>query len=102
MLEGKKDETILMWTNFVDYKYLETYGMELKSGRFFNKEFLADDQACILNESAIKKFNIDPGKLRIMGYRDSGKVAYYPIIGVVKDFVFESQRNQIAPFIFRS
>jgi hypothetical protein len=36
-----------------------------------------------------------------MGYRDSGKVEYYPIIGVVKDFVFESQRNQIAPFIFR-
>jgi putative ABC transport system permease protein len=101
MLEGKKDETILMWTNMVDYKFLETYGMKLKSGRFFNKEFLADDQACILNESAIKKFNIDPSKIRIMGYRDSGKVAYYPIIGVVSDFVFESQRNQIAPHIFR-
>jgi putative ABC transport system permease protein len=101
MLEGNKEETILMWTNYVDYKFLETYGMKLKSGRFFNKEFLADDQACILNESAIKKFNIDPGKLRIMGYRDSGKVVYYPIIGVVSDFVFESQRNQIAPYIFR-
>jgi putative ABC transport system permease protein len=101
MVEGKKDETILMWTNYVDYKFLETYGMKLKSGRFFNKEFLADDQACILNEAAIKKFNIDPGKLRIMGYRDSGKVDYYPIIGVVSDFVFESRRNQIAPYIFR-
>ena len=101
MVEGKKDETILMSTNFVDYKFLETYGMKLKSGRFFNKEFLADADACILNESAIKKFNIDPGKSRIMGYRDSGKVAYYPIIGVVNDFVFESQRNQVAPFILR-
>jgi putative ABC transport system permease protein len=101
MLEGKKDETILMWTDFVDYKFLETYGMQLKSGRFFNKEYPADAQACLVNESALKKFNIDPGKLRIMGYRDSGKVVYYPIIGVVKDFIFESQRNQIAPFIFR-
>ena len=101
MLEGKKDETILMWTDYVDYKFLETYGMQLKSGRFFNKEFPADAQACLLNESAIKKFNIDPEKLRIMGYRDSGKVDYHPIIGVVKDFVFESQRNQIAPYIFR-
>ncbi len=101
MLEGKKDETILMWTDYVDYKFLETYGMQLKSGRFFNKEFPADGQACLLNEAAIKKFNIDPAKLRIMGYRDSGKVVYYPIIGVVRDFVFESQRNQIAPFIFR-
>ena len=101
MVEGKKDETILMWTDFVDYKFLETYNLQLRSGRFFNKEFPADAQACLLNESALKKFNIDPGKLRIMGYRDSGKVDYYPIIGVVKDFIFESQRNQIAPFIFR-
>ncbi len=101
MVEGKKDETILMWTNYVDYDYFKTYGIGLKSGRIFNKEFLADNNACLLNESAIKKFNIDPAKLRIMGYRDSGKVDYFPIIGVVKDFVFESQRNQIAPFIFR-
>ena len=101
MLEGKKDETIMMYTDFVDYRFLETYSIKLKSGRFFNNEFPADAQACLLNETALKKFNIDPEKLRIMGYRDSGKVDYYPIIGVVKDFVFESQRNQIAPFIFR-
>ena len=101
MLEGKKDETIMMWTDLVDYNFLETYGIQLKSGRFFNKEFPADAQACLLNESALKKYNIDPEKLRILGYRDSGKVDYHPIIGVVKDFVFESQRNQIAPFIFR-
>ena len=101
MLEGNKDETIMMWTNNVDYKFLETYGMQLKSGRFFKQEFPSDAQACLLNEAAIKKWNIDPEKLRIMGYRDSGKVVYYPIIGVVKDFVFESQRKQIAPLIFR-
>ncbi len=100
-VEGKKDETVLMWTNYVDYNYLMTYGMKLQSGRFFNKEFPSDDQACLINESAVKKFNIDPVKMRIMGYRDSGKMVYYPIIGVVRDFVFESQRNQIAPYIFR-
>jgi putative ABC transport system permease protein len=101
MLEGKKDETILMWTDWVDYDFIETYGMKLASGRFFSKDFTSDDRACLVNESAIKKYNIDPHKLRIMGYRDSGKVTYYPIIGVVKDFVFETQRNQVAPFIFR-
>ncbi|HUX95811.1 MAG TPA: ABC transporter permease [Bacteroidales bacterium] len=100
-LEGKRDETILMWTYFVDYNFLQTYGMKLQSGRFFNKEFPSDAQACLVNESAIKKFNIDPGKMRILGYRDSGKTDYYPIIGVVNDFIFESQKNQIAPFMFR-
>jgi putative ABC transport system permease protein len=100
-LEGNKDETILMWTNFVDFNFIQTYGMELLSGRYFNKEFLSDAQACLLNEAAIKKFNIDPEKKRIVGYLDSGKVVYHPIIGIVKDFIFETQKNQIAPFIFR-
>ena len=100
-LEGNKDETILMWTSYVDYNFLEIYGMQLKSGRFFSKEFLTDDHACIVNEAALKKFNIDPVKTRVMVYRDSGKMDYYPIIGVVKDFVFDTQRNQVAPFIFR-
>jgi len=100
-LEGKKEETVLMWTNFVDYNFLQTYGMELQSGRFFNKEFPSDKEACLLNEAAIKKYSINPEKMRVMGYRESGDMDYYPIIGVVKDFTFESQKNQIAPFIFR-
>jgi putative ABC transport system permease protein len=100
-LEGKKDETILMWTNYVDYDFLQTYGMELSSGRFFNKEFLSDPEACLVNESSIKKFNIDPEKIRIMGYKDTGEMEFIPIIGVVKDFVFESRKNQIAPLIIR-
>jgi len=94
MLEGNKDETILLWTNWIDYDYIESYGMTLADGRTFNEQYATDKQACILNEAALKKFNIDPSKKRIMEYRDSGKVAYLPIVGVVKDFVFESLRNQ--------
>ena len=100
-LEGKKDETILMWTNYVDYNFLQTYAMELQSGRFFNKDYHSDVQACLINESAMKKYNIDPEKMRILLYRDSGKMDYCPIIGVVKDFIFESRKNQISPYIFR-
>ena len=29
MMEGRKDETFLWQTNWVDYNYLETYGMTL-------------------------------------------------------------------------
>jgi putative ABC transport system permease protein len=100
-LEGRKDETILMWTNYVDYNFIETYGMDLKSGRFFNREFQSDEQACLVNESAIKKYSIDTDNMRILGYGDSGPEYFYPIIGVVKDFIFESQKNQIGPVIFR-
>jgi putative ABC transport system permease protein len=75
--------------------------MTLLSGRSFNGEYSTDLTSCLINEAAIKKYNLDPGKTRIIEYIDSARVEYHPIIGVVKDFTFESLRNQISPFMFR-
>ena len=101
-IEGRKDENFLMQTNWVDYDYLATYGMSLESGRFFNESFTTDNQACLVNESAIKNFSItDFAKTRFMVPGDSGKMEYVPIIGVVKNFNFESLRNPIQPYIMR-
>jgi putative ABC transport system permease protein len=102
MLEGRKGETFLMQTNWVDYDYLETYGMTLVSGRTFNESFATDKQACLINESAAKDFGItDLEKARFMQPADSGKVDYMPVIGVVKNFNFESLRNPIGPYVMR-
>jgi putative ABC transport system permease protein len=102
MIEGKKDETFLMGTNWIDYDYLETYGMTLVSGRSFDRSFTTDTEACLINETAVKNFNItDLDKTRFMEPQDSGTVNYLPIIGVVKNFNFESLRNPINPYIFK-
>jgi putative ABC transport system permease protein len=101
-MEGRKDENFLMQTNWVDYDYLETYKMTLASGRFFNESFTTDKKACLVNESAVKNFSIsDLAKTRFMQPRDSGKFDYLPVIGVVKNFNFESLRNPIQPYLFR-
>ena len=101
-MEGRKDETFLMMTSWVDYNFLETYGMTLASGRSFNESFSTDKQACLINESAQKDFAItDIEKTRFMEPGDSGKMNYLPVIGVVKNFNFESLRNPIGPYIFK-
>jgi len=101
-MEGRKDESFLMQTAWVDYDYLTTYGMTLAAGRSFNESYTTDKDACIVNESAIKNFSItDFSKTRFMQPRDSGKVDYLPIIGVVKNFNFESLRNPIQPYMMR-
>ena len=101
-MEGRKDENFLMQTNWVDYDYLETYKMTLASGRFFNESFTTDKQACLVNESAVKNFSItDFAKTRFIQPADSGKLNYLPVIGVVKNFNFESLRNPIQPYLFR-
>ena len=102
LMEGRKDETFLMTTSWVDYNFLDTYGMTLASGRSFNESFTSDKDACIINESAVKDFKInDIEKTRFMEPRDSGKVNYLPIIGVVKNFNYESLRNPIGPYILK-
>jgi putative ABC transport system permease protein len=102
MMEGRKDETFLMATSWVDYNFLETYGMTLASGRFFNESFTSDKDACLINEAAQKEFRVtDIEKTRFMEPRDSGKVNYLPVIGVVKNFNFESLRNPISPYILK-
>jgi putative ABC transport system permease protein len=102
MMEGRKDETFLMTTSWVDYDFLATYGMTLASGRSFNESYSSDKDACIINESAFKDFKVgDIEKARFMEPRDSGKVHYLQIIGVVKNFNYESLRNPIGPYILK-
>ena len=102
LIEGRKDESFLMVTNWVDYNYLDTYGMTLADGRFFNESYTTDKQACLVNEAAIKNFGItDIQNTRFIESGDSGKVSYLPILGVVKNFNFESLRNPIGPYIFK-
>lgn len=81
----------------VDYNYLETIGMEMKDGRNFSREFGSDSTAIILNETAAK----------LTGFENPiGKKLYnspdvYTIIGVVKNFNYESLRKNVGALSFR-
>ena len=100
-MEGRKDESFLMTTNWVDYDYMDTYGFSLTSGRSFNESYATDKQACMVNESVIKNYNItEPEKARFILPGDPKNLQYLNIIGVVKNFNFESLKNPIQPYIF--
>jgi len=96
-MEGRMDKFLIMQTSYVDYNYLDTYGMTLVSGRFFNESYPSDKEACLVNESAVINFSItDPEMTRII---EGDK--YLSILGVVRNFNFESLRNPIQPYIFK-
>jgi putative ABC transport system permease protein len=101
MIKGRPDETFLMQTNWVDYDYLETYGHKLESGRFFDKSITTDKGACIINQEAVKDFMLtNPFETRIIrGGDDSEERTLVPVIGITKDFHFESLRSEISPHI---
>ena len=98
--EGK-DESFDLETNYVDYDYLETYGITLLSGRTFNNSFTTDVETCLLNENAVKKLgitNIETARITKPG--ELTGTNYLQVIGVVKNFNFKSLHNQIEPYLF--
>jgi len=84
------------WT--VDHDYLSTMDMEIIAGRDFSREFPTDSTAIVLNESAVATLGVELEE--VLGMRISGDLGeenptYFTVIGVVKNFHFESLRNNI-------
>jgi len=82
------------YLNVVDFNYLKTMGLKLISGRDFSKNYPSDyDQAVIVNEAFIKHFGLEndaSGKM-------PGRFVNNKIIGVVKDFNYESLHSKVKP-----
>ncbi len=102
-IEGQSSEkSYLMQTNWSDYNYLETYQLTMADGRFFSKNFASDSGACVINESAVRQFGLeDPFNVRFMKPGDEPQQwTYLQVIGVVKDFHYQSLHDRIYPHIF--
>ncbi len=82
----------------VDPDFIPTYQMELADGRNFTKDFSRDSASFILNERSVEIIGWN-------GPQDAvGKPMVYAgvrgtVIGVVKDFHFESLQSEISPII---
>ncbi|MGD8781755.1 MAG: ABC transporter permease [Ignavibacteria bacterium] len=82
----------------VDYDYIKTIGIEMLEGREFSYEFGSDSSAIILNEAAMKQMGYEnPIGQKIYTFVKDDRVISYNIIGIVKDFHFESMHQEIAP-----
>ena len=100
VMDSKNGFGMQNWT--VDYDYLQTMGIQLIKGRNFSKDYGTDSSAIIINEKTAG----------ILGYDDPvGKNIYhlsnpgeppimYTIIGVAKNFNYESLKQTIGPLAF--
>jgi putative ABC transport system permease protein len=79
----------------VDADYFDTYGMQLAAGRFFSTNIPTDTtQAVLVNEAAVRTFGWKKAADAIGKPFGSGKDIRY-VIGVVKDFNFESLHKPV-------
>ncbi len=103
MIEGRPlQQNFVLATNWVDFDFADTYELETVTGRYLSKEIASDSVNAVVNEAAVKAFNMeDPLSIRLIQPGETqGDWSYHPIIGVVRDFHFTSLHEKIQPYIF--
>lgn len=96
--EGKDPDTRILFENIgMDYGLIETMGVELIEGRTLSPEFGNDSTKIIFNETAIEVMGLEnPVGKTITLWEDEME-----IVGVAKDFHFQSFRTEVNPAFFR-
>ncbi|WP_254560745.1 ABC transporter permease [Dyadobacter diqingensis] len=90
--DGKFAVNMQEW--MVDTDYLKTLNLELLEGRNFTTGSSADMDGVIINESAAKRFGYENPVGKTIHKTGDEKAT---IIGVIKDFHYESLRTKIEP-----
>ncbi len=83
----------------VDYDFIDTYGMDIKSGRSFSKEYGTDEKmAFIINETAVKEFRFGTPEQALGKTMDrEGKKG--KVVGVIKDYNISSLTTPLSSII---
>lgn len=96
----QEDQHVSVRTIWADFDYIETLGIEVKSGRSFSRDRPSDANAILINETAVSAFGWDDpiGKT----FRYPGPRGFSPpfeINGVIADFHNQSLHQPIEPLM---
>ncbi len=94
-LEGSEEGE---WTTLnmfiVDHDFLNTFSMQMDSGRFFSRDFPTDSSGIVINQAAANLFESSG----VMGKKVTfGREYEFQVIGIMEDFHYESFHQTIRP-----
>jgi putative ABC transport system permease protein len=88
-----------------DWDQADVLKFKMSSGRFFSRDYKTDTSTAVVNEAFVKEFGwnnaIGQEVLDFSGNNDPSKPEVVKVIGVVKDFNFESLKDKVRPMIVR-
>ncbi|MEV4882878.1 ABC transporter permease [Chitinophaga ginsengisegetis] len=92
-----KDRHVSTQCLAVDYDYARTLDLKILSGRDFSREYGTDSSAVVINELMAKQLGVtDPVGIT---FRMSDDEPPVHVIGMVKDYHFESLHKKIDPLV---
>lgn len=102
------DKTVTGRGSMIDEDYAKLLGLELKEGRFFDPSFTTDTFAVVLNEKAARDLGLEkPVGAKLTTPEDflnrpDGSKIEYTVVGVLKDFHYQSLHQKINPLIYNN
>jgi len=97
------EESAMLFVYNTDEDFMKTYRFSLATpdSRFFSTDFPADSSACLINETAVRKYALeDPLNTIFLEPGENGFETELRVIGVVSDHHFSSLKNEIGAQIF--
>ena len=92
------DQDHIMGLYTADYDHQAVMKFNLAQGRYFSRDFPSDSSAIVLNEAAVREFGwSDPLHEEVLYNGDNNVPRRYKVIGVLRDFNFESLREKVRP-----
>ena len=84
---------------FADFDFKDVLKLEMKDGRYFSRTFPSDSNAVVINEAAAREFGFDKPEGQEILYSPNAFIFLrFHVIGIMKDFNFESYREKVQPF----
>ncbi len=102
IFDGEKQKDVIADVKYLnaDYGFIPTFGIQMAAGRNFSKDFATDSLNYILNETAVVALGWKSPENAIGKEINYGGVRG-KVVGVTKDFHFESLHQRIVPMILR-
>ncbi len=97
--EINAEENLFVSVLAVDYDYVETFELQITAGRDFDVSYGTDHlESFVINQQAVKTFKWESPEAAI-GQRLVVEGKEGKVVGVVKDYNFQSLRESISPLI---
>lgn len=97
MRSAKFDGDHQVATYRADYDLKEVLKLKMKDGRYFSQNFASDSNAVVINETAAREFGFDKPEGQEVLHNTNGTFKPAHVIGIMKDFNFESYRDKVRP-----
>jgi len=87
----------------IDENYVPKLGMKVLQGRNFSHEFPTDSSGLLINEAAVRLLGWKAPLTEKLynNFGDDGKPHPYHIVGVLKDFNYNSMHEKVGPVVIR-